>query len=70
MPLPADTVIHNLTPYAVCEDTERPIKKNSATVKPKRFENGNLPSLINRNQSEPGFKPLTTVARKLNMPRK
>ena len=70
LPLPADTVIHNLTPYAVQEGTERPVKKNSATIKPKKFENGNLPALINRNQSEPGFKPLTSVARKLNMPGK
>ena len=36
-------------------------------MKQKRFENTNLPALINRNVSEPGFKPFTN-ARKLNLP--
>ena len=31
------------------ENDDLPIKSKAAPIKPKKFENGNLPALINRN---------------------
>ena len=67
--LPADTMIHTLTPYAVREDSAAAARREAKRrqIQQKRFENATLPALITRNASEPGFKQYHN-ARSVHMP--